>query len=209
MRRDDCIVIHVPFSLRGIGKQGFQCQGKDKLSVTTFLKSFIYFLIFSDNLFFILWFIFWGLLFFVSSSLQFCGPQKMSRVCDLYLSWLGDRPKTRCEWMCHRIPFYFEFLLHFPLQSLVHPVVIIIIFSHAPITRDPLIHPSVRTSLGSCSLVLPATSPLMSCHPTRFQRCSKCKIESRGDTGGGWEGLIRGRIRGGKREHQTPQSASM
>lgn len=32
--RGDCIEIHVSFSLRGIGKQGFQCQGKDKLGVT-------------------------------------------------------------------------------------------------------------------------------------------------------------------------------
>lgn len=60
-------------------------------------------------------------------------------------------------------------------------------------------HPSVHTSFVSRSLVLSVTSPLMSCHPTRSQRCRQLEIESEGDTGGGWEGLIRGRIRGGER----------
>lgn len=57
-----------------------------------------------------------------SSSLQFCGPQKMSRVCDLHLSWLCDRPQARCEQMCQRIhdsAFTFTSLLLscFPLLS--------------------------------------------------------------------------------------------
>lgn len=43
--KDDCIVIHVPFSFRGIGKQGFQCQGKDKLYATAFFSQCPLFLI--------------------------------------------------------------------------------------------------------------------------------------------------------------------
>ncbi len=66
----------------------------------------------------------------------------------------------------------------------------------------------MHTSFASHSLVPSVTSALMSCHPTRPQRCSKLEIERGGDTGGGWEGLIRGRIRGG-REQQTAQSSSV
>lgn len=115
------------------------------------------------------WFIFEDIFLYLSFSLQFCGPQKMSRVCDLHLSWLCDGSQTRCEQIYQRIrycAFSFTFLLLscFPFWS---RFTIIIIFIHPLIARNTCawlirqcIHPSHCTALShlwrlhSCHVIL-------------------------------------------------------
>lgn len=132
------------FPHRGIGKQGFQCQGMHQYAAAGWLFHFAD-IDFISSL--------------SSSSVQLCGPQTMSRVCDLHMSRLGRRPQTRREQMCLFFLLPSEVLglclcSGFTVSSPSH-----LAMGTSPVTCE-VAHLSVGTSPPPRSLVLPVRSPL-------------------------------------------------
>lgn len=120
-------------------------------------------------------FIFEDIILCVSSSLQFRGSQKMSRVCDLHLSRFCGGPQTRCEQMCRYCTFSFTSLLAVFVE-VQHVIVILALHSHVhdssvnPRIRQPRPHRDVGSHVKSC---------------TRPRRCSDLEIGGGGAAGGG------------------------
>lgn len=98
------------FLLRGIGKQGFQCQGTDKLS-------FYFLSISSFRIVLLVILIHFKHLFLCLHSLQFCGPQKMSRVCDFHMPGFGGRPQSRRERLRPTFAVLFSICIALPPSS--------------------------------------------------------------------------------------------
>lgn len=94
-----------------------------------------------------------------------------------------------------------------PFLSRFTPSLSYIAICSLPLTRvhDSSVSPYILRSAQPCP-ICDVCSHVMSSHKPR--RCREFEIESGGHTGGGWEALIRVRIRGG-REQQTARSVSV